>query len=832
MNARLPFRSLLLCCVVVGELHAQRPDPVAGLAQRLESQGGRVIVGLRPAGGRGMKQPGARALSVSDATRIAESFRPLGFTPGHQFRVISAVSGTIAPGALSRLRAHPNVEYVQPDYPKSLVDAVRTTFTETTPYGIATIRAPEAWAATNPSRSGEGVKVGIMDTGGDSLHQDLRYAGGYDAITGSTAPSAWADTISVCEGHGTHVGGTVAAIRGNDLGVVGVAPAVDLYALKVFEDVDGWCLAYTSTILAAFDWAIQHGIQVINMSFGQSTYDQAEHVAIQAAVANGIVLVAAAGNSNGPVGYPAANPEVIAVAATDELDARAPFSSYGPQVDVAAPGVDVLSTLPNNQYASYSGTSMASPHVTGLAALLRSVNPALTVDQVRTFITAFAVDLGSPGEDDLFGFGRVDALASVTAVLGPTLPTLSIMRQPDSGVWGEPLAVQPIVQLVDTNGAPIAQAGVRVSANVARGTGRVIGGSAPAGPARKSGPKSPAVTSEVQAISVLTDQNGVAEFTNLIIEGTGPHVLEFSTPGYMAVSSQEFPVTFPPPTQLSNGVSVTGIAGELGSMQFWVLTVPPEAANVTFTTSDGSGDVDLYVRRGEIPDLSFFDCRSWSYTTYETCSFDGNVAGDWYVMLHAYDTFSGVTLRGTWRVQLTPAMLLFTQQPVGAPVGEPLRQQPAVQLYDQQGQQLPLSGVTVSVSAATGGVLGDRLPPFLTAVTDSFGRATFDGLYLTQQGTHTLIFTVPGLPALGSQDIIISAPLPPAASIGQVLIGAQALPPEQQSYLDAVGNADGVFNLGDFVAYLERAGLTGSPPAIPTARATPARRPRSPRRVP
>lgn len=826
MNAQLPLLSLVLCCAVVGELHAQRPDPVAGLAQRLERDGGRVIVGVRPPGGRGMRQPGVRALSVTDATRIAETLRPLGFTPRHAFRIISAVSGTIAPGALGRLRAHPNVEYVQPDYPNSLVDAVRTSFTEDTPYGIAMIRAPEAWAATTPSHFGEGVKVGIMDTGGDSLHQDLRYAGGYDVISGSPAPSAWADTISVCGGHGTHVGGTVAAIRGNDLGVVGVAPAVDLYALKVFEDVDGWCLAYTSSIVAAFEWAIQHGVQVINMSFGKSDYDQAEHVAIQAAIANGIVLVAAAGNSNGPVGYPAANPEVIAVAATDEFDSRAGFSSYGPQVDVAAPGVDVLSTLPNNQYDYYSGTSMASPHVTGLAALLRSVDPTLTVGQVRTFITAFAVDLGSPGVDDEYGFGRVDALASVTALLGPTLPTLSIIRQPDSGVWGEPLAPQPIVQLVDTNGVPIAQAGVRVSANIALGTGRVIGSSAPARLTRKSGPKSPAIPSDVQAVSVLTDPNGVAEFTHLIIEGTGPHVLEFSAPGYRAVSSQEFPVTFPPPRQLSNDVPVTGIAGELASRQYWALSVPPEATGVTFTTSDGSGDVDLFVRRGAVPDFSSFDCASWGYTTDEICSINGDVAGDWYVLLYAYYAFSGVTLRGTWRVQQTVALVQLAQQPLGAPVGEVLRQQPVVQLYDAQQQPVPQPGVMVIIGADAGTVVGDRTPPFLNAVTDSFGRAAFDGLYITPQGTHTLYFAVPGLPSVASQGVVIGAPLPPAAAIGQVLIGAQQLPLEQQTYLDEMGNADGVFNLGDFVAYLERAGLTGSPRATARAPATTVRRPR------
>ena len=227
MNLRWRWAGVVLCCGCVAQLRAQHPASTPPTIEQLERVGGRVIVGLRPAGGKG-------ALTSSDAARITADLQPLGFTPSRHFRIIPAVSGTIAPGKLRALRSNPNVAYVQPDYPNWVDAPVRhSAFAETTPYGIERIRAPQAWAVTVPPRYGDGVKVGILDTGGDSLHEDLAYAGGYDAVTSSAGSTAWADNVAPCEGHGTHVAGTVAATRGNATGVVGVAPGVSLYAIKI-----------------------------------------------------------------------------------------------------------------------------------------------------------------------------------------------------------------------------------------------------------------------------------------------------------------------------------------------------------------------------------------------------------------------------------------------------------------------------------------------------------------------------------------------------------------------------------------------------------------------
>jgi hypothetical protein len=187
------------------------------------------------------------------------------------------------------------------------------------------------------------------------------------------------------------------------------------------------------------------------------------------------------------------------------------------------------------------------------------------------------------------------------------------------------------------------------------------------------------------------------------------------------------------------------------------------------------------------------------------------VAGDWYVMLHAYEDFAGVTLRGEWRSAQSATMLRLAQQPGGAPVGQLLYPQPTVELRDAQDQPVRQAGVTVTVSANRAGILVDATPPVLTAVTDAEGRAAFDGLSFTEPGGHALIFSAPGLLTATSQTVTVLTPLPPVEFIGQELVGSDQLSPAHELYLDGMGNGDGVFNLGDFMAYLDRTALTGSP---------------------
>lgn len=227
------------------------------------------------------------------------------------------------------------------------------------PWGIKRVKALAAWDTTK----GKGVKVAVIDTGIRSDHSDLsgQVVGGYNAIDDSERDGAGEDD----NGHGTHVAGIIAAKQDNK-GVVGVAPEARLYAVKVL-DKDG--SGSLSDVIRGLIWCANNNIQVANMSLGSSMPSEMLHRALRYAKARGVVVVAAAGNSGEAVSYPGAYPESIAVSASDSEDKLADFSSRGPEVDFVAPGVDIVSDWHNGNTVSLSGTSMAAPHVAGLAAL-------------------------------------------------------------------------------------------------------------------------------------------------------------------------------------------------------------------------------------------------------------------------------------------------------------------------------------------------------------------------------------------------------------------------------------------------------------------------------
>ena len=248
---------------------------------------------------------------------------------------------------------------------------------------------------------GEGVKVALLDSGLDPDHPDLRgnYRGGYDFVNDDPEPRD-------DNGHGTEVAGVVAAEE-DGFGLVGVAPRVELYAVKVLGSNARGAI---SDVIKGIEWAIQHGIKVVNLSLGTPEDSRALREAVRAAWEAGLVLVAAAGNESAGVLYPAAYPEVIAVSATTEDDQLAWSSNFGPEVDLAAPGEEVPTTYLEGRYKLATGTSFAAAHVTGVAALLISsgINDNR---EVRRRLEQTAEDLGLPREEQ--GSGLVDAARAV-----------------------------------------------------------------------------------------------------------------------------------------------------------------------------------------------------------------------------------------------------------------------------------------------------------------------------------------------------------------------------------------------------------------------------------
>jgi serine protease len=284
-------------------------------------------------------------------------------------------------------------------------------------WDFAKIRVADAWQKS----TGAGVTVAVIDTGVDASHPDLagQVLPGIDLVAGTSGISTDPN------GHGTHVSGTIAAATGNGVGISGIAAGAKILPIRVLG-ADG--SGYMSDTATGIVYAADHGANVVNMSLGATAQLTAVTNAIAYASSKGVVVVAAAGNSResgSPVSYPGADPGVIAVAATDSTDAIAGYSNQGSYVDVAAPGSSILSTVPeaNGSYAFFWGTSMASPHVAAVAALLKGYNNALTPDQIEQAIETSAVDLGPAGKDTDFGYGRIDAAAALAAVSTTTAPT-------------------------------------------------------------------------------------------------------------------------------------------------------------------------------------------------------------------------------------------------------------------------------------------------------------------------------------------------------------------------------------------------------------------------
>lgn len=319
----------------------------------------------------------------------------------YSYHLVPAIAAWLPEPAIEALQKNPNVTTIEPDIKVYAVDAELDAS-----WGVKRIGAG---IVHDDDNKGTGISVAIIDTGIEKdYYPDLYVAGGVNYVPKKTGPpwkrvpdpEDWDDD----NGHGTHCAGIVAALD-NDTGVVGVAPEADLYALKVLGGDNSGALSY---VIAALEWATDNGIQVTNNSYG--TGDDPGDLfkeAFDNSAAEGIIHVCAAGNygSQGVI-YPALYDSCIAVAATDNTDTIASFSSIGEEVEISAPGVSIYSTVPGG-YGYKSGTSMASPHVAGVVALMIA-NGGYS----RDTLVSTADDLGEPGRDPKYGYGLVNAAAA------------------------------------------------------------------------------------------------------------------------------------------------------------------------------------------------------------------------------------------------------------------------------------------------------------------------------------------------------------------------------------------------------------------------------------
>lgn len=400
-----------------------------------------LIVGLEPRGvvlsqdGRVAGSPASPALAV--ATALADmGFGGAGTDAfeGANLTLVE-VPTRAAAAAAAALRATPGVSYVE--FPRPLYPASNDPYRHEQ-WNLDELAVEPLWY----SASGAGTTIAVIDSGFFPAHPDLfaNVVGTYDAVTGGSSV-----TFTNCGAHGTHVAGIAAAVANNGEGVAGVAPHAKLLLVNVGNAAQANCAMNTAWLIKALEYVTNGGdprAQVVNMSLGDASgadLGSGVRAAIQATAAAGVSLVAAAGNTASgacpsgfttqPIMYPARYPQVLAVAATRPGMTRACYSHAGPEMFVAAPGgagpgapgdVDqqVLSTVAGDGYGVMAGTSMASPAVAAVIAMLRGAVPSASASQVADAIADTALDLGDPGRDSWYGYGFVDAQGAYTQLVG------------------------------------------------------------------------------------------------------------------------------------------------------------------------------------------------------------------------------------------------------------------------------------------------------------------------------------------------------------------------------------------------------------------------------
>jgi serine protease len=665
----------------------------------------------------------------------------------HQFEDLGALAVSLSKEQLVALRKDPRVKSVE-------LDPKRYPLAQTQPYGIGMVGAPSAWSS---GHSGAGVMVCVIDSGIKADHEDfagLDIRGGY--------PAGW--NSDSC-GHGTHVAGTIAA-QDNTRGVVGVAKgALSMYIVQVFSGAScGW--SYASDLVDAANRcktaADAAGKKlVINMSLGGGASSTTESNAFQTLYNQGVLSIAAAGNDGTAAGgtvdamsYPASYPSVISVAAIDSNKALATFSQENSAVEIAAPGVAVLSTYPiasatatvgstaypvaamtgtpqlsrsgqivdggicdsvgawtgkvvlcqrggiafenkvlnaqnggavaaivyNNvaggfggtlssptattipsvsmsledgnaikasqlnqsttvstvantntsAYSSLDGTSMASPHAAGAAAVIWSSKLSATNAEVRNAMTSTAEDLGSVGRDISFGFGLVRIPNAIAALAGPA-PDTTAPSTPASATatassssaialsWGA---------ATDTGGSGLA--GYKIE--------RCAGASCTSFAQIATSTSTGTSYSDSGLTAATTYRYRIRAYDGAGNNGSYSPIAQATTQASGGGGG----------TALSNGVAVTGLSGAAGAELRYTLSVPAGASNLRFVTSGGTGDADLYVRFGTAPTTTTYDCRSWATGNSETCAITTAQAGTYHVLVRGYAAFSGVSLTGSF----------------------------------------------------------------------------------------------------------------------------------------------------------------------------------------
>ncbi|MEK7693064.1 MAG: S8 family peptidase, partial [Chloroflexota bacterium] len=331
-------------------------------------------------------------------------------TAGSGLVLVKPKPGQSVDEAIASLRARGDVEFAEPDHVVSIAATPTDPLYASNQWSLPQIGLPAAWDTTTGSAS---VIVAVIDTGVDAAHPDLAgkitsgVNAGYNFVANST-------NTADDHYHGTFVASIVAMNTNNGQGGAGVCWACKIMPVKVLDSTGS---GSTFNVAQGVDWAVSHGAKVINLSLGSTSPDSGLQTSVDNAWNAGVIVVAASGNSNGPVMWPAAYANAIAVGSNNQAGVRSTFSNFGPELDIMAPGEGVFGAnctcgTHTGYYATGSGTSFASPHVAGVAGLLISAG-VTDKNQIRSRLSSTATDMDVAGFDNNTGWGRVNAAQAI-----------------------------------------------------------------------------------------------------------------------------------------------------------------------------------------------------------------------------------------------------------------------------------------------------------------------------------------------------------------------------------------------------------------------------------
>lgn len=636
--------ALSALAVSISAAYAQPPEhanakPLQAVQTAESDQAQRYIIKFKE-NSKAVERAGNRGRSELALARAKSMVEKAGGKVKVSMRHNLAIAAEMSAKDMKRFEKNPNVEFIE-------VDQKRRFMAQTVPYGINMVQANLVDDSVASAAAG-GKKICVIDSGLDLPHEDMGTR--FDTINGTnnSGTGNWYD-----EGgpHGTHVAGTIAALN-NGLGVRGVIGSnPNMHIVKVFN-ASGW--GYSSSLVAAIETCADNGSDVVNMSLGGGGSSQTEANAMQNLFNQGVLLIAAAGNdgsaysSTDAMSYPASYNAVMSVAAVDSNKALASFSQKNSQVEIAAPGVNVLSTYPEGtgsqgNYGNMSGTSMASPHVAGVAALVWSHHPTCSAAQIRDALNDSAEDLGSAGRDVKFGYGLVQAKDAIDYLDangcdgsgggGQEPPAEGELT---NGVTQSNLSASTGTELYYTLDVPAGATDLSFNIN---------GGSGDADLYVRFGAQP--TTSTYDCRPYRTGNTETCTISN--VQAGTYHVM---VRAYSSFSGVNLTGSFTEPSSgggEGGSASATDLSGATGSWTHYYVDLPAGMTSLNVTMSGGTGDADLYVRQGSQPTTSSYDCRPYRSGNNETCEIDNPGSGRWYISLQGYQAYSGVDLLVEWQ---------------------------------------------------------------------------------------------------------------------------------------------------------------------------------------